>query len=48
MIGVCPVLYVGWKLVHKTKIRKPIDVDLREGLADIEEHERNYIPQPSS
>lgn len=48
MIGVCPGLYIGWKLIHKTKIKEPSDVDLREGFAEIEEHERSYIPRPSS
>ena len=45
MVGVCPILYVGWKLIHKTKIKKPSEVDLRQGLDEIEEYERNYVPQ---
>ncbi|KAL4966304.1 amino acid permease/ SLC12A domain-containing protein [Aspergillus stella-maris] len=48
MIGICPVLYVGWKLIHKTKIRKPAEIDLRQDLDEIEEYERNYVPQPAS
>jgi amino acid transporter len=44
MIGVFPLLYVIWKVVHKTKIHKPEEVDLQKGLAEIEEYERNFVP----
>lgn len=47
MIGVFPVLYVGWKLIHKTKIYKPIEVDLIKDLDTIEEYERSYVPEPA-
>ncbi|CAI4219747.1 unnamed protein product [Parascedosporium putredinis] len=46
MIMLFPVLYLGWKIVHKTKIYKPYEVDLRKDLDAIEEYERTYIPQP--
>jgi amino acid transporter len=45
-VGLFPVLYVGWKIVHKTKIVKPTEIDLRHNLAPIEEYERNYLAQP--
>ncbi|OJJ94945.1 hypothetical protein ASPACDRAFT_55540 [Aspergillus aculeatus ATCC 16872] len=32
MVAVCPFLYVGWKLAHKTRIMKSSEVDLRQGL----------------
>ncbi|KAH7023906.1 amino acid permease/ SLC12A domain-containing protein [Ilyonectria destructans] len=48
MVGVFPVLYVGWKLIHKTKIHKPEDVDLRKDLDTVAEYEQNYVPQPPS
>ncbi|PYH77583.1 hypothetical protein BO82DRAFT_423363 [Aspergillus uvarum CBS 121591] len=48
MVAVCPILYVGWKLAHKTKIMNSSEVDLRQGLDLIEEDERNYIPQPAT
>lgn len=41
-----PVLYVGWKIVHRTRIFKPEEVDLRKDLDVIEEYEREYIPHP--
>ncbi|KPM43679.1 General amino acid permease AGP2 [Neonectria ditissima] len=47
MVGVFPVLYVGWKLIHKTRILKPEEVDLNKDLDMIEEYERNYVPQPA-
>ncbi|KAF2145617.1 uncharacterized protein K452DRAFT_295219 [Aplosporella prunicola CBS 121167] len=46
MIGACPLLYIGWKLVHKTKFRSPMEVDLHQDLDEIEEYERNYIEMP--
>ena len=46
MVGVGPVLYVGWKLYHKTRIYKPEEVDLHKDLNTLEEYERNYVPQP--
>lgn len=47
MIGVFPVLYVGWKIIHKTKIYKPEEVDLYKDLDTIEEYERTFVPEPS-
>ena len=46
MIGVFPLLYVGWKLLHKTKWIKSSEADLRKDLDDIEEYHRNYVPTP--
>lgn len=46
MVMLFPVLYLGWKLIHKTKIMKPIEVDLMQDVDSIEEYERNYVPQP--
>jgi amino acid transporter len=46
MIGVFPVLFVGWKLIKKTKWLKPEEVDLQKDLDDIAEYERNYVPKP--
>lgn len=46
MVGVFPVLYVGWKVIHKTRIYKPEEVDLQKDLDVIEEYERHYIPEP--
>jgi amino acid transporter len=47
MIGVFPVLYFGWKFLHRTEVRKPEEVDLVTGLEEIEEYTRNYVPEPA-
>ena len=47
MIGVFPILYFGWKYIKKTKIRKPEEVDLISGVAEIEEYTRNFVETPS-
>lgn len=46
MIGVFPVLFVGWKLLKKTKWLQPDEVDLRKDLDEIEEYTRNYVHSP--
>lgn len=49
MVGVFPVLFVGWKLFKKTKWLKPHEVVLRTREVDqIEEYTRNYVEQPAS
>jgi amino acid transporter len=47
MIGVFPVIYFGWKIFHRTSVRKPEEVDLFTGVDEIEEYTRNYIPEPA-
>jgi amino acid transporter len=46
MIAICPLLYVGFKLVKKTKIYRAEEVDLLKNLDEIEEYERSYVPTP--
>ncbi|KAI9736211.1 MAG: hypothetical protein M1834_001096 [Cirrosporium novae-zelandiae] len=46
MVGVFPVLFIGWKVVKKTKWKKPEEVDLVSGVDEIEEYTRNYVPDP--
>ncbi|KAL1998780.1 hypothetical protein VTN02DRAFT_5582 [Thermoascus thermophilus] len=48
MIGVFPVLFVGWKVVKRTKWRRPEEVDLVKGVAEIEEYTREFVPVPPS
>ncbi|KAF2869802.1 amino acid permease/ SLC12A domain-containing protein [Massariosphaeria phaeospora] len=43
MIFIFPVLYIGWKLVKKTKMKKAHEVDLYQDLEEIEEYTRNYV-----
>ncbi|CAG7555273.1 unnamed protein product [Fusarium equiseti] len=45
-VGLFPILYIGWKIVHKTKIHKPTEIDLKYELAPIESYEKDYISQP--
>ncbi|KAK9775617.1 putative Amino acid permease/ SLC12A domain-containing protein [Seiridium cardinale] len=47
MIFIFPVLFIMWKLIHKTKFYSPREVDLKQDLASIEEYTRNYVPTPS-
>lgn len=44
MIGVCPVLFVAWKLLKRTKFYKPHEVDLFKDVAEIDEYQRNFVP----
>lgn len=46
MVAVFPVLYVGYKIIRKTRIYKPEEVDLQKDQDVLEEYERNYVPQP--
>ncbi|PGH08253.1 hypothetical protein AJ79_06039 [Helicocarpus griseus UAMH5409] len=46
MIGVCPVLFVGWKLIKKSKYLKPHEVDLFRNVAEIDDYTRNFVPTP--
>ncbi|KAJ2965910.1 hypothetical protein NUW58_g10795 [Xylaria curta] len=45
-VAAFPILYLGWKVLHKTKIYPPNKVDLKQDLEEVEEYTRNYIPQP--
>ena len=46
MIGVFPVLFIGWKLLKRTKWLKPEEVDLLKDLDEIEAYTRNYVEVP--
>lgn len=46
MIGLFPVLFVTWKLLKKTKWKKPQDVDLKGEVEEIEDYQRNFVPKP--
>merc|ERR1711939_196064 len=46
MVGVFPLLFVGWKFFKKTKWLKPEEVDLRKDMDELEEYERDYVPKP--
>ncbi|KAL9124088.1 MAG: hypothetical protein Q9217_006552 [Psora testacea] len=46
MIGIFPILFVGWKLLKRTKWLKASEVDLYKDVDEIEEYTRNYVPLP--
>ena len=46
MIAVFPILFVGWKLLKRTKWLKPSEVDLYKDVEEIEEYQRSYVPMP--
>lgn len=39
------VLFVGYKLIRRTKWRTPAEVDLTTGLAEVEQHQQNYFEE---
>lgn len=43
MVFIFPVLFIGWKLIKKTKFIKVADIDLVTDLAEIEEYTRNFV-----
>jgi amino acid transporter len=47
MIIVCPILYIIWKVVHRTKPPSAMDRDIKRDVADIDEYQANYIPRAS-
>lgn len=47
MIGVCPVLYAGWKVLKRSKFQRPEDIDLVKNLDEVQEYEANYVPKPA-
>ncbi|KAH8731197.1 amino acid permease/ SLC12A domain-containing protein [Phaeosphaeriaceae sp. PMI808] len=48
MVFVFPVLFVGWKLIKKTKFHKPHEIDLVTDLTEIEEYHRNFVEVPET
>ena len=46
MAFVYPVLYLGWKITKKTKLKSPLEVDLYQDLQEIEEYTRSFVPKP--
>lgn len=42
MIFICPILFIGWKVIKKTKFYRPDEVDLAKDLAEIEEYQSAY------
>jgi yeast amino acid transporter len=47
MVGLFPVIFFGWKILKKTRWLPPHEVDLRTGVAEIEEYTSNFVPNNS-
>ena len=37
------VIYLGWKILKRTKFIKPEEMDLRTGLEEVEKHEASLV-----
>ncbi|KAK6005372.1 hypothetical protein QM012_008151 [Aureobasidium pullulans] len=48
MIGLFPILFIGWKLIKKTKWTPAVDVDLRGEVEEIEEYQATFVPSSSN
>lgn len=46
MIAICPLLFIGWKVIKKTKIHSAHEMDLQKNMDEIAEYERSYVPSP--
>ncbi|KAF2167193.1 hypothetical protein M409DRAFT_66226 [Zasmidium cellare ATCC 36951] len=48
MIFLTPVLFIGWKVIKRTKFRPldPTSVDLKGEVGEIDEYTRNFVQQP--
>lgn len=47
MVMVFPVLYIGWKLIHRTKAVPPVEIDYARDQQDIKDYEDNFVPVPA-
>lgn len=47
MVGVVPLLYLGYKVVKRSRFYQPEEVDLVKNLDEIEDYQANYVPQPA-
>ena len=46
MVGVCPILYVFWKIVKRTKYHRPSEVDLVWEKPTIDAYEASFTEVP--
>lgn len=47
MIAVCPLLFLAWKILKRSKFYKPEEVDLVKNLDEVEAYEANFVPRPA-
>lgn len=43
MVFIFPTLFIGWKILKKTKFIRAADIDLVTDLAEIEDYTRNFV-----
>ncbi|KAH7388630.1 amino acid permease/ SLC12A domain-containing protein [Pyrenochaeta sp. MPI-SDFR-AT-0127] len=48
MVFLFPILFIGWKILKKTKFIKAHEVDLVTDLAEIEEYHRTFVEKPET
>ncbi|KAK3324610.1 putative carnitine transport protein [Cercophora scortea] len=48
MIGVTPLLFVGYKIFMRTKFHRAEEIDLLKNLDEVEEYQRSFVPTPPS
>ncbi|KAK3687383.1 putative carnitine transport protein [Podospora appendiculata] len=48
MIGVTPLLFVGYKIFMRTKFHRANEIDLLKNLDEVEEYQRSFVPSPPS
>ena len=46
MIGVWPVLFLGYKIIRRTSFHVSEEIDLFRNLDEIEEYQRTFVPTP--
>jgi len=46
-IALFPGLFFSWKLIKRTKWKKPAEVNLKGEVEEIEEYTRNFVPEKS-
>jgi amino acid transporter len=48
MIGTCPVLYIAWKLLNRTRFQHADEIDLQKNMDEIAEYEKTLRLQGES
>ena len=46
MIGVCPVLFLAYKIIRRTRFRSADEIDLLKDVGEMEEYQRTFVATP--
>jgi amino acid transporter len=46
MVFLFPVLFIGWKIIKRTRFQRAHEIDLVTDLAEIEEYTRLFVEKP--